>query len=72
MLIEFANCALLLGKFKEGFDACSKLLANPNLPPEYKSRVQDNYELARKNLELAQSLPPMNQNLSPQLSPAAR
>jgi hypothetical protein len=54
MLIEFANCALLLGKFKEGFDACSKLLANPNLPAEYKSQVQSNFELARKNLERVQ------------------
>ncbi len=50
ILIEFANCALLLGKFKEGFDACNKLLANPNLPPEYRSQIQANYELAREKL----------------------
>lgn len=50
MLIELANCALLLGKFQEGFDACSKLLANPNLPSEYISRIQANYELACKML----------------------
>jgi glycosyltransferase involved in cell wall biosynthesis len=50
LLIEFANCALLLGKFDEGFDACRKLLANPNLPPEFKASVQSNYELARGKL----------------------
>ncbi len=52
MLIEFANCALLLGKFQEGYDACSKLLANPNLPAEYKTQVQANYELARSKLNM--------------------
>jgi glycosyltransferase involved in cell wall biosynthesis len=50
LLIEFANCALLLGKFDEGFDACGKLLSNPNLPPEFKANVQSNYELARGKL----------------------
>ena len=50
LLIEFANCALLLGKFDEGFDACAKLLSNPNLPPEFKASVQSNYELARGKL----------------------
>lgn len=54
ILIEFANCALLLGKFDEGFVACSKLLVNPNLPREYRSRVQSNLELARGKLEVAQ------------------
>ena len=55
LLIEFANCSLLLNKFQEGFDACTKLLANPNLPPEYKPQVQANYELARKKLLLKNS-----------------
>jgi glycosyltransferase involved in cell wall biosynthesis len=50
LLIEFANCALLLGKFDEGFDACGRLLSNPNLPPEFKASVQSNYELARGKL----------------------
>lgn len=50
-LIEFANCALLLGKFKEGLEACSKLLANPHLPSEYRSQIQANYELAQSNLD---------------------
>src|SRR6185503_583547 len=52
LLIEFANCALRLGKFQEGFDACSKLLANPSLPAEYKAPVQANYELAASQLKL--------------------
>jgi glycosyltransferase involved in cell wall biosynthesis len=50
LLIEFANCALLLGKFDEGFDACGRLLSNPNLPPAFKASVQSNYELARGKL----------------------
>ncbi len=53
MLIEFANCALLLGKFQEGLDACSKLLANPNLPSEYKPQVQSNFVLASRQLGLS-------------------
>lgn len=57
ILIEFANCALLLGKFKEGLEACIKLLANPNLPPEYKSRVQSNYEVARNNVDQLTAIP---------------
>ena len=51
MLIEFANCALLLGKFSEGLEACSKLLANPNLPDEYKAQVQSNFNLALKHVQ---------------------
>jgi glycosyltransferase involved in cell wall biosynthesis len=54
MLIEFANCALLLGKYEEGFNACCQLLKNPNLPPEYKDQVQSNYELAKRHLGLTQ------------------
>jgi glycosyltransferase involved in cell wall biosynthesis len=50
LLIEFANCALLLEKFDEGLDACDRLLANPNLPSEFRPRVQANYELAQKKL----------------------
>jgi len=49
-LIEFANCALLLKKYQEGYDACSKLLADPNLPAEYRPQTLANLELARKNL----------------------
>jgi len=57
LLIEFANCALLLGRFEEGFDACSKLLNNPHLPTEYKASVQANSDLARSKLEMAKSDP---------------
>lgn len=57
MLIEYANCALLLGKFKEGLEACSKLLANPHLPPEFKPIVQSNYEAARNNLNKSVAIP---------------
>ena len=49
-LIEFANCALLLGKFDEGFTACTKLLQNPHLPEEMKAPVTANYELARNKV----------------------
>ena len=57
MLIEFANCALLLGKFKEGFDACNQLLQNPRLPAEYRPQVQSNYNLALSKLELRRIAP---------------
>lgn len=60
LLIEHANCALLLGKYEEGFQACKKLLANPSLPLEYKPSVEANCELARKNLCSANGLFPSN------------
>jgi len=50
LLIEFANCALLLGNFDEGFEACGKLLSNPSLPLAYRSSVESNYELARSRI----------------------
>jgi len=52
MLVEFANCALLLGKWQEGLDACTKLLGNPNLPEEMKESVTKNYQLAKSNLQM--------------------
>ena len=53
-LIEFANCALLMGKFDEGLMACGRLLANPNLPEEYRSSVQSNHRIASEKLGIAQ------------------
>jgi glycosyltransferase involved in cell wall biosynthesis len=50
LLIEFANCALLLGRFQEGLEACHMLLANPNLPSDIKPQVISNLEMARKNI----------------------
>lgn len=50
ILIEYSNCTLLMGKNQEGLEACTKLLANPNLPQEYRDRVQANYNLAKKRL----------------------
>ena len=46
LLIEFANCTLLSGRFHEGLQACAKLLANKNLPDQYKNQVIANFELA--------------------------
>lgn len=51
LLIEFANCALLLGRFPEGLQACNHLLANPRLPEEIKVHVISNHELAKRNVE---------------------
>jgi len=51
ILIEFANCALLSGKWQEGLDASNKLLANPNLPSDIRPHVVNNLSLARKNLQ---------------------
>ena len=50
LLIEFANCTLLTGRFQEGHQACCKLLANPNLPADIKPQVVSNCELAVKQL----------------------
>ncbi len=47
-MIEFANCALLLGKFQEGLEACNSLLKNPTLPAAYKSQVVSNQQLAMR------------------------
>ena len=51
MQIEFANCAMLLGKYAEGLQACNELLCNPKIPAEYSKPVRANLELARKNLK---------------------
>jgi glycosyltransferase involved in cell wall biosynthesis len=50
-LIEFANCALLLGKFREGLEACNQLLSNPGVPGEMKPHVLKNAELAQERLK---------------------
>lgn len=50
ILIEFANCSLLLGKFQEGLQACCQLLANPNLPSDIRTQVASNCELAREKV----------------------
>ncbi len=50
LLIEFANCTLLSGRFQEGLQACCQLLANPHLPADVKPHVQANCELATKQL----------------------
>jgi len=52
ILIEFANCALLLGRWQEGLDASNKLLANPNLPSDIRPHVINNCALATKNLQV--------------------
>ncbi len=48
MLVEHANCALLLGKWEEGLKACSKLLNNPHVPADIKPQIISNYNLAMK------------------------
>lgn len=50
LLIEEANCALLLGKFDEGLQACCELLANPDLPPDLRKLVAANCEIARSKV----------------------
>ena len=50
ILTEFANCALLLGKYDEGLDACVKLLANPDLPEDYKGSVAANLQVAHDKI----------------------
>lgn len=45
--LEFAYCALLLGKYEEAFQAYSELLEKTNLPPEIRQIVVKNHEFAR-------------------------
>lgn len=52
ILIEYANCALLTGKWKEGLDACNQLLANPRLPSNIRHHVENNRVLALRNQNL--------------------
>lgn len=56
ILIEFANCALLTGRWQEGLDASNKLLANPHLPSEIRPHVIKNCSIAIKNLETSLSV----------------
>lgn len=56
ILVEVANCSLLLGKWQEGLEACYKLLANPNLPLDIKPRVISNCELAKNRLKEQQKV----------------
>ncbi len=50
ILIEYANCTLLLGRYEEGLKACNQLLANPNLPEEIREQVISNCALAQRML----------------------
>jgi len=50
ILIEFANCALLTGRWQEGLDASNELLSNPNLPQKIKGSLISNRELALKKI----------------------
>ncbi len=50
LLIEYANCTLLLGRLEEGLDACQKLINNPKLPEDLRPTIIANREMARKNL----------------------
>lgn len=50
LLIEYANCTLLSGRFQEGLQACCQLLANPNLPADIKPHVLANCEVATNQL----------------------
>jgi glycosyltransferase involved in cell wall biosynthesis len=50
MLVELTKCSMELGKFQEGFDTCTQLLANPRLPSEQRTMIQAHYEHARQML----------------------
>jgi glycosyltransferase involved in cell wall biosynthesis len=52
ILVEFANCALLTGRWQEGLDASNMLLSNPRLPEDISTRVLANCKLAQHQLEL--------------------
>ncbi|MEM7175922.1 MAG: DUF273 domain-containing protein [Chlamydiota bacterium] len=63
LLVEFANCALLLGKNEEGLEACVKLLSSTLLPEQFKDQVVFNKDLAENRLnQSCQTHKDMNQN----------
>ncbi|MDB2613567.1 glycosyltransferase [Chlamydiales bacterium] len=51
LLIEFSNCALLLGRLEEGLQACNQLLLNPRLPDEIRTQVIANHDFAQKHVK---------------------
>jgi tetratricopeptide (TPR) repeat protein len=57
ILIELANCALLMGHFSEGLQASLKLLANPRLPEDIRPLVLGNCEVARVHLDKSATQP---------------
>jgi hypothetical protein len=50
MLDELAMNAYWVGNYRESFDACQSLLANPRLPADQRGRVQANAGYARSKL----------------------
>lgn len=50
ILIEYMNCSLLLGKYREGYKACGQLLDNPRFPADLRARVVANQEVARMHI----------------------
>ncbi len=51
-LVDFVNCAVAFDKYKEALDGCTQLVANPNLPPEYRPSVLATHEFILKQLKL--------------------
>ncbi len=51
ILIQFAYCALLLGKTEEAARAYEKLQANKNLPEEFRAPIEANYKVACNKLK---------------------
>lgn len=56
LLIEYANCALLSERWKEGVDACYQLLNNASLPKENIPLVLSNLKIAQEHLSTPRTL----------------
>lgn len=50
-LFEFSLCAFYVGEFEESLKACDKLLANKNLPAEYRDHSMVNREFALEKVK---------------------
>ena len=44
-------CTFYLGKYQDSLDACNELLNNPNLPSNWKERVEENIRFPKEKLE---------------------
>ncbi|MDE3056198.1 MAG: glycosyltransferase family 2 protein [Verrucomicrobiota bacterium] len=56
LLIEYANCALLIGHWEEGLDACNKLLEKIAVPEDNIPHILANRKLALEQLAFLRNL----------------
>lgn len=50
LLLQFADCAHFMGKYDEAYPVLKKLVKNPQLPKEHRSRIETNIKVIEKLL----------------------